>query len=406
MHFLPTSERELLEALTSGTLQESHFLDFKETLPAPPAGNKSIAKDLASFSIDGGVLVIGVAEGDNGFLLNPIDSTGMSERLEQIAFTSVEPPIVISTQFIPSSSNPGLGYLVVNIPASDHAPHMVDNRYMARNDKTQRSLTHAEVMRFHENSLSRKSDQDRQIRRQIARDPVPTDLREYPHLHLTATPRLTSKPLLLETLRHSDRSSILRAWLTESGSRVPETPTQSRHSFVSLVSSEALRHDGIALYGGNMDKSRAIGDANLAEPERILEIEFSQEGQLRFFNGQAGFNLTISGGVSNPGLAPQLLIEQAREFIELVYIVARDLRFGGRWDFSVAITGIGGITVHRGNELWGGRFTYEKNAEDYIAHASGDLNEIENTPGTVLETLLGRFARSLDMEQHFQAYFD
>lgn len=406
MWFLPGNESELEDALNSGAIEESHFLDFKEALPDGESGNKAIAKDLASFSIDGGRMIVGVAETPDGLVPRPLNVNSLGERVERIALSRVEPPVFIFTTAIPSEKQPGLGYLVINIPASDFAPHMVDSRYMARNDKTQRPLTHPEVLRFHERHATRLDSLNQSVMKQISRDPVPIEIRTYPHLHLVATPRLTSKPLLLETLRNSEKFNILRGWLKLSSERLPKVKVPPRNTFLSLVQSPALRHDGVALFSGNIHQNRAFKEVDARRPEQIVEIEFSQDGQLRFFNAQIGYSPVNDGVESGPRLVPEWAIEQGREFLELVYVCSSEVHYGGRWDISIAITGIGGMEVHRGDALWFDSFRYESNAEDYIAHVSGDLNELENNVGGMLEVLLGRFARSLDMEAYFQSYFD
>lgn len=406
MWLLPETEAELESAIDSGLLEESHFLDFKETLPEPKSGNKSIAKDLASFSIDGGRIIVGIRETEKGLALSPINTTGLSERIEQIALSLVEPPVFITSSTIPSAKDPTLGYLVINIPASDFAPHMVDGRYMARNDKTQRSLSNTEVLRYHESQSSRIETLNQAIKKQITRDPVPFDVRFFPHLHITATPRMTTKPLLLDLLRSEGSANTFREWLKITAGRLPKSANQSRDTFQTLVMSEALRHDGIALYSGNIQLNRAFNDASARRPENIVEIEFSQDGQLRFFNAQVGYFADRDGSQTIPGIAPQFIVEQVREFLELIYVCSQEVGFGGRWDISVAITGISGMVVLRGSEPWFDYFKYESNAEDYIAHVSGDIRQLELSAGSLLEALLGRFIRSVGMEKHFQPYFD
>jgi hypothetical protein len=402
---MPKTEQELDLALQSGHLQESHFVDFKEALPEGKSGNKSIAKDLASFSIDGGHLIVGVAESADGFILKPISLSNQSERVEQIALSLVEPPVFIRTDFIPSVLHPGRGYLIINVPASDFAPHMVEDRYMARSDKTQRTLSHTEVFRFHESRAKSSERLSQEIKKQIARDPIPPDIRTFPHLHITATPRLATSPLFLEILRDDNCFNRLRDLLKLAAERTPLTKSSSRNHLVTVVTSFALRHDGVALYSGNIHKNRAFKDPGARHPEGITEIEFSQEGQIRFFNGQVGYRNIENGAEGSPGIEPQWIVEQARELLELVAIASRSVNFGGRWDFSLAITGISGLRVFRGTDRWFDDFRYESNSEDYVCHASADLFQLDRDSGEVLEILLGRFIRSIGMEKHFRPFF-
>jgi hypothetical protein len=61
---LPADEGELRSMLAQGLLDEGHSVELKRQLPLGKAENKELAKDLAQFTIDGGVLIIGVDEGD------------------------------------------------------------------------------------------------------------------------------------------------------------------------------------------------------------------------------------------------------------------------------------------------------------------------------------------------------
>ncbi|MFI5689540.1 hypothetical protein [Streptomyces sp. NPDC051636] len=58
----PKSEGDLAAAISGGLLEESHYLDLKEQTDPGKAGNKELARDLASFAVDGGMLIIGIRE--------------------------------------------------------------------------------------------------------------------------------------------------------------------------------------------------------------------------------------------------------------------------------------------------------------------------------------------------------
>jgi hypothetical protein len=74
---------------------------------------KETGRDLTSFAIDGGVLLIGVAEdkGKHRFVLAPQPLEGLVERVELIARQPIDPPLHVQPREIPSSTNPTRGYL-------------------------------------------------------------------------------------------------------------------------------------------------------------------------------------------------------------------------------------------------------------------------------------------------------
>ena len=84
------------------------------------AANKELARDLAQFAVDGGTLVIGVAEhaGGQPATLAPVFLKGLAERIELIVRTVPDPPLAISCHVIKSATDPELGYVLATVPIS------------------------------------------------------------------------------------------------------------------------------------------------------------------------------------------------------------------------------------------------------------------------------------------------
>ncbi|MGO4613342.1 helix-turn-helix domain-containing protein [Nocardia sp. 2YAB30] len=132
----PRTEDELRTALADNLLVEVHYRDLKRTVDPGRSANKKIACDIAAFALDGGTVIIGVAEGDIATStppsLSPVELKGLPERIESIAVTAVHEPVRITTTVIAADGQPGRGYLLVHVPQSPRAPHMVDGRYYGR----------------------------------------------------------------------------------------------------------------------------------------------------------------------------------------------------------------------------------------------------------------------------------
>lgn len=124
----PETEADIRVCIHDGTLQESHYLDMKREVGENPKKRKETAADLASFALDGGALLIGVAEDkeNRAWELAPQPLHGLAERVEQVAATAVDPALFVVTQEIPSEADPTTGYLLVEVPESPSAPHMVE----------------------------------------------------------------------------------------------------------------------------------------------------------------------------------------------------------------------------------------------------------------------------------------
>lgn len=118
--------------------------------------NKELARDLASFGLDSGGLLIGVEEEkvNRTWRLHPVALGGLPERVEQIAQQGVDPPLFVIPHVILSSTDPTNGYVFVEVPASAVAPHMVDGIYYGRGDKIRTRLSDAEVIRYHSRRAS------------------------------------------------------------------------------------------------------------------------------------------------------------------------------------------------------------------------------------------------------------
>ena len=137
----PRTEADIEAARLQGHLTEGHHLDIKREIPAGAAGNKELAKAMASFAIDGGALVVEVDEATPLPLLKPVSLKGLPERIEQVGLQGVTEPLIVRTIVVPSDADPDKGFVVVVVPPSGRGPHMVDGRYYGRNDKTKYTLS-------------------------------------------------------------------------------------------------------------------------------------------------------------------------------------------------------------------------------------------------------------------------
>lgn len=167
---------ELFEtAVKEGALGERHDFDAKRQLPK---SNKELAKDIAAMTTDGGQLVYGVGEDENGQpnLLEPIELGGASERIDQVAQNSISGNPRVYFQSLEREDNPGTGYLIVTIPASPIAPHQVtvdgDRRFYGRGDTGNRRLSEEEVARLYERRQRQSVDRETLIAECIGSSPL------------------------------------------------------------------------------------------------------------------------------------------------------------------------------------------------------------------------------------------
>lgn len=136
-----------IESAVPNSLQESHVLEFKREFSKA----SDTAGDMAAMTLSGGEIVYGIDEQGTHVAqaVTPVKLANARERLQQIANTSVFPPVAISVTLIESSQGASDGAVVLEVPPSPLAPHMANDRYPARSGTTTRYLADAEVERLH-----------------------------------------------------------------------------------------------------------------------------------------------------------------------------------------------------------------------------------------------------------------
>src|SRR5215207_8708854 len=110
--WVPATEHEILAAIEAKDLVETASFDAKASLPAK-GKSKDLAIDVAAMSNDGGTLLYGVGEDENGrpTVPQPFKLAGARERVDQIVRTSISEPPDIQVREIQTNEDPSLGYL-------------------------------------------------------------------------------------------------------------------------------------------------------------------------------------------------------------------------------------------------------------------------------------------------------
>lgn len=185
---IPANEAGLRAAIDSGRLNEGDHLDLKRELPGGDRGNNSIAVDLASFALGGGAIVVGVDEGPPA-ALTPVALRGQRERVEQIARSSIDPPLRVAVREIAADGRGGDGYLVIDVPPSADAPHAVAGVFRGRSGTTNTVLTAHEVRRLHEREPEGGVRPITEVlRRFVELDPTQEAQRRQAHLFVVGRP--------------------------------------------------------------------------------------------------------------------------------------------------------------------------------------------------------------------------
>lgn len=197
--WIPKSEGEILAAIEAGDLTETATFDAKASLPAK-GKSRDLAIDVAAMANDGGTLLYGVGEDENRrpTIPTPFELAGARERVDQIVRTCISEPPDVQVREIQTDNDPSLGYLVIAVPPSPRAPHMVtvgkEYRYYGRSDTGNVPLTEGEVARLYERRRGWEIDREKLLDEVIEKAPIEPNP-DFAYLHLVAHPVVPDEDL-------------------------------------------------------------------------------------------------------------------------------------------------------------------------------------------------------------------
>ncbi len=388
-------------AIEGGALAERHWLDVKRELGAGDSAKKELARDLASFANDGGALLYGVEEPTSGqFVVSPTALDGLSERIDQVARTRSDPPLYVLCHPLASPDAPGRGVLLVEIPPSPAAPHMVGGRYYGRGDTTRHHLSDPEVARLHAVRSARQVTAEQLIAGEVARDPVPLEHRERSHLFCVAQP-LRSPPDLLTSLLGTPTLTEL---VGQVSSRVPSAQTYPPH-WGHFSTHNEPRADGVGFRSFGMPGRRFMPELQGADEAGLLDLEITDAGRLTLFCGRASH--------------PHIRLEEEYVVEPVIMILTRCLvtlagtlgghaGYAGRWLLAAGVTDLGGRRSSTAANSFGGTHLPLFSADSYVQGTEAVTAELLEHPGAVTRRLLGRLLRALGVAsgQHDELLLD
>lgn len=404
----PSNEADLEAALQGGLLEETHFLDLKRQLGTTAAANKELARDLAQFAVDGGTLIIGIEEHPDGQTptLSPVLLSGLPERIEQIARALPDPALAVSCDVIRSEADAARGYVLVNVPLSGTAPHMVEGVYYGRGDKTRTRLSDVEVVRLHRLREDAEAAADRLLADYISRDPVPQDRRAQAHLFVVASPVTPRREMLLDAV-HGESWHETFHRLADAGRRLGLGPEYDREKFapdLTRAGSFGRRSDGAALTDSGLTAARELaGPAVAGAPSRedAFELWLSEDGVIRLMNTR------LSDQPPNAGeqmLLAEMIPILTRRVLQIAVAVADHSGYQGPWLLGFAATRIAGMGVWS-DHPWGsspGRVPQDQ--DEYRATTTAARSEMAESPGAVTNRLVGRLLRTIGQAEAMAVY--
>ncbi|OFV73509.1 AlbA family DNA-binding domain-containing protein [Rhodococcus erythropolis] len=392
--FTPSGWDDIANAAADGILDDPHWVELKRTLPPRSAGvNTELARDLASLSVDGGVFVIGIEDnhGKPGAVTGA-DTRGFISRLDATTKSIVTPPLTISTTTIPHPTDPELAVLVVTVPASADAPHMVDNKYWGRGDEGKRPLSDIEVRRLLAFRQERADGFETRLR--FVGKAIGVEPRQQRGSYLQILVEPASPPHGTNVTEALDKMLPLEFFTAALQTRLQWSP--SLHSL-----SHRMPHpDGFAA------KSFGNEDLDLDNAVKLLVL-VADDGSWRAVSGAPVQPLDASGDFSSarPVFRAIPLLELTHSiFASVAYLSTHHVPLNTQWQVGIQLSRLRGVyPVERHNPRHFGDFSAFPR-DEYLRTATTTTDEMSQDPASVVDRLTRPLLRSMSIDRHYLPY--
>ncbi|MFJ7213735.1 helix-turn-helix domain-containing protein [Amycolatopsis sp. NPDC098790] len=396
----PRTLDDVRTVLRDGLLAEGHWLDAKREIGTSKTSKKEFARDLASFANDGGALLIGIAEDkDTGtFSLAPQPLDGLPEMIEQVVGHHCDPPLFVQCHRVidlDDPAGPNRGVLIVEVPPSPLAPHMVDGKYHGRGDTVKRVLGDAEVERLHAVRRTHQLAAEDLIDAEIARDPFQVRDRDGVRLYVVARPLASPPDLLTEHLVAHELAPLIADAVAQGASHV-----WRRTRYVE-PRARGMGWRSMHLPGRRADRAATEGPFSSAESD----LEMCDDGTITFFaNGLTNMN---TDAVDEPSYFVRVgtILGLVRSVVQLASTVGATFGYAGRWQLAAGVVGM--VLLPAAVENRRPEFVdvdelslYSEN--EYVVGTLASTSELGTAPAAVTRRLMMRFARGFDVLHYFE----
>jgi hypothetical protein len=396
----PDAWSDVVEAAAGGLLDESHWVDLKQELPAGKrTHNTELAQDLASLAVDGGLLVVGIEDhNSHAGKVCGVELAKLADRVDQVARDKVRPSLVVRSHEVPDPNRPGWGCLLVHIPPSAEAPHMVDYVYYGRGDRANIRLSDEQVRAIIEDRRRSRTDVIAELRRMADDDPITADERQLGHLYLLAQPETAAGEALVELLDRDDAMRVLQE-IIRPIARERRSGTTGFEPDMHQLLDQMPRAEGLALISYTAEEGPG-------REQTLLELVIREDGGIRLTCGR-GSDAFPRTGFSPSGRPPMFVI--AMLVLGLTHSVAalagrladEYAAYQGQWRLGIRMDRLRGAVpldlvqdpLHR----LGSPYT----RDEYERVTSASTEELVNTPHAVAERLVAPLLRGLGIAPRY-----
>jgi hypothetical protein len=402
--WMPTAWSDVVEAAAGGLLDESHWVDLKQELSAGKrTHNTELAQDLASLAVDGGLLVVGVEDHDSrAGKVCGVELARLADRVDQVARDKVRPSLVVRSHEVPDPDRPGWGCLLVHVPPSAEAPHMVDYVYYGRGDRANVRLGDERVRAIIEGRRRGRADVTAELRRMADDDPIAADKRQLGHLYLLAQPETATEEALVAFLARGDAVRVIQELL---GSVIQERGSGASgfDPDVHRLLDGVPRAEGLALIS-------YIAEEGPPSEQSLLELVVREDGGIRLTCGR-GTDAFPPPGFLPSDRPPMVVI--AVLVLGLAHSVAtfagrladEHAAYQGQWRLGIRMDRLRGavpLDLLQGHPLHRPGNPYSRHEYERVTSASTE--ELVNAPHAVAERLVAPLLRGLGIAPRYLPY--
>ena len=383
----PKDLDELRSFVENGGASETRFYEFKEQLPP---NNQRVAKQLAGFAIDGGSLVIGVAEPEPGrFEVRPIEHAELREKVDSIARSRVDPPLFVDPKVLKDRDDDSRGVLWIAVPPSPDAPHQVDGVYYERGATQTSPMKDGAIERLM--AARRKSTEEirSKLKKLMENDPIPNGTTA--HVFGIAEPVGAGPEDLYDAVGGDGSWSVFYEGARRISEEYPLAPGESApgawrpwYSLCPPYQSGDSGPDGYTVQCGDDDHG--------------LWMSYGEDGTVRYVNnvGSRHFNNVVSRPANVYFLHPEMIVGSCLDVLDAARAVARHTGQRRSWDVGFGLTGTEGLHAH-GSPSWLSRASQRPFPDPSYKHVLRvSHQELETDVWGVARKLTRRFLRGCD----------
>jgi hypothetical protein len=344
--WIPKTAQEVENAARANDLPETPSFDAKAELPVRKK-NVSLAIDVAAMTTDGGVLLYGVAEDDEGqpTVPAPIELAGAGQRIDQIVSTSISEVPFVEARELPLDGDPARGYIALVVPQSERAPHQVivgqEFRFYGRGPKGNRILTEGEVAQLYRRREEWSQNRLAVLETVIQSSGIPAQSGQG-YLHAFTRPTVSDPELFeraieaLGGVQRVHQALLGIASQTQLGGTF--APDVGRASYWEHQSADEWR---LATRGAD---ERLEGDVT-----NLAEVGINLDGRGQLFCGRA---TDVRLAQSEPMIIEAVIAGNAETFFAIMGAIYEAAGYHGHVDVGLAITGVEGANSYVRSQNW------------------------------------------------------